>query len=432
MPASQQVLLDFDLSAGGSWTLDSYLGRNGYDAAKAALKKERDDIREEVKASGLRGRGGAGFPTGLKWSFFPKETPYPKYLLVNADESEPGTFKDRYLVEFNPHQLIEGCIIASYALYANTCYIYVRGEFDLCIERLNAAIDEAKAAGHLGENIYGSGYDLEIYVHKGGGAYIVGEETALMESLEGKKGQPRIKPPFPAQVGLFGFPTNINNVESIAAVPWIMRNGAEAYSKIGTEKSAGTKLISASGHINTPGVYEIDLGYPLMDFLNNECGGVWRGKKLKAVIPGGSSVPVLRAEECEGVLMDYESLAAAGSMLGSGGLIAMDEDTSMVSALRVLAHFYMDESCGQCTPCREGSGWIYKMLVRIENGLGSWGDLDQLLEMADNMAGKTICPLADALAMPVESYITKFRDEFEECIRSGRPLPGAAPMGAAH
>lgn len=419
---TQKLLLDFD-PATPCWGIEDYKRRGGYQALESVLKMAPTDVREVVKASGLRGRGGAGFPTGMKWSFFPKETPYPKYLCINADESEPGTFKDRYLMEFDPHKMVEGSIIGMWALYADACYIYIRGEFDLCEKRTLQAIREAYAAGYLGENVRGSGRTMHMYVHKGAGAYICGEETALMESLEGKKGQPRIKPPFPAAVGIFGSPTTINNVESVATVPWIIRNGADAYKKFGTEKSAGTKLFSASGHINKPGVYEVPLGYPLRDFLEKECGGVWRGKKLKAVIPGGSSVPVLTAEEAMEANLDYENLAAKGTMLGSGGFMALDEDTSMVTALRILAHFYADESCGQCTPCREGTGWIYKVLSRIEKGEGSWEDLDMLLQTSDNMAGKTICPLADALAMPVKSYVTKFRSEFEECIRSGRPVP---------
>jgi NADH-quinone oxidoreductase subunit F len=421
--STPRVLLDWE-GTPESWTLSSYLGRDGYKAFEKALKADPVALRDEVKASGLRGRGGAGFPTGLKWSFFPKETSYPKYLVVNADESEPGTFKDRYLMEYNPHQLIEGVLIGCRALYANAAYIYIRGEFDECERKVRAAIREAEEAGWIGDNIKGSGFSCRIYVHKGAGAYICGEETALMESLEGKKGQPRIKPPFPAQVGIFGMPTTVNNVETICAVPWIIRNGGAAYKAIGTEKSPGTKLISASGHINKPGVYEIPLGYPLKDFLENECGGVWKGRALKAVIPGGSSVPVLTAAEALDSNLDYENLIEHGSMLGSGGLMVLDEHTSMVTALRVLAHFYADESCGQCTPCREGTGWTLKVLERIEAGRGSFADLDMLLDTADNMTGRTICVLADALAMPVRSYINKYRAEFEECIRSGVPLAG--------
>lgn len=420
------VHLDF-APEGETWTLASYRERDGYKALEQTLRgKSREDVREEVKASGLRGRGGAGFPTGLKWSFFPKQTPYPKYLCVNADESEPGTFKDRFIMERNPHQLIEGALLACYALYADVCYIYIRGEFDECERRVQRAIDEAREAGYIGHNICGSEFSCEVYIHKGAGAYICGEETALMESLEGKKGQPRTKPPFPAQVGIFGCPTTINNVETIAAVPYIMRHGAAVYRQQGTEKSPGTKLFSCSGHICKPGVYEVPLGYPLKDLLEKQCGGVWHGRKLKAVIPGGSSVPVLTAEEAMAVNLDYESLQAAGTLLGSGGFIVMDETTNMVRVLHVLAHFYHDESCGQCTPCREGTGWAYRVLSRIVAGRGSFDDLDLLLDMADNMSGNTICTLSDALAMPIRSFVTKFRDEFEAAIRKGVPLVAGA------
>ncbi len=419
------VHLDFE-PGGETWTLDSYKSRDGYAALETVLKdRSRDEIRDLVKESGLRGRGGAGFPTGLKWSFFPKETPYAKYLCVNADESEPGTFKDRYLMEWNPHQMIEGIVIACYALYADVCYIYIRGEFDECERKVAQAIDEAREAGYIGKNILGSGLDLEVHIHKGAGAYICGEETALMESLEGKKGQPRSKPPFPAQVGIFGCPTTVNNVETIAAVPYIVRHGADGYRTFGTEKSAGTKLFSASGHIAKPGVYEVPLGYPLKDFLEKECGGMRGDKPLKAVIPGGSSVPVLTGDEAMATHLDYESLADAGTMLGSGGFMVIEEGTSMVSVLRILAHFYADESCGQCTPCREGTGWAYATLSRIEQGRGSFEDLDMLLDVADNMTGNTICVLADALAMPIQSFLAKFRHEFEECIRTGEPIAAA-------
>lgn len=417
--AGVKILLDFDPEK-EPWTLRNYRERGGYEALRKALGMEPMAIREEVKRSGLRGRGGAGFPTGLKWSFFPKETPYPKFLCVNADESEPGTFKDRYLMEMDPHKLIEGCIISSYALYVNTCYIYLRGEFDLCEKRLRQAMAEAEREGFLGKNILGSGYSLKIVIHKGAGAYICGEETALMESLEGKRGLPRTKPPFPAQVGVFGYPTTINNVETIAAVPWIIQNGGERYAHIGTEKSPGTKLFSASGHIEKPGVYEVELGYPLKDFLENECGGVWKGRRLKAVIPGGSSVPVLTAEEALAARLDYESLQSAGSMLGSGGFIVMDETTDMVEVLRVITHFYADESCGQCTPCREGTGWAYRIVKRICEGRGSMEDLYLLENLAQGMMGRTICPLADADALPILSFLKKFREEFEAYIRYGK------------
>ncbi len=396
-----------------SHTVEVYESTGGYRSLKKLFAMQPNDVIEEVKKSGLRGRGGAGFPTGMKWSFVPQNIPKPKYLCVNADESEPGTFKDRYIMELDPHRMIEGIIICSYAIRANTAYIYIRGEFVFPKQRIDAALAEAYKKGYLGKNILGSGYDLEVYVHRGAGAYICGEETALMESLEGKRGWPRLKPPFPAVVGLFGCPTVINNVETVSALPYIMENGADAYKKFGTEKSPGTKMFSVSGHVNKPGNYELPLGYPLKKLIYEDCGGMKDGKALKAVIPGGSSVPVLTAAEAEEATLDYEGLQAKGSMLGSGGVIVMDETTDMVKALTNLAHFYSHESCGQCSPCREGTGWSHKILKRIVAGEGRQGDLDQLLAIADNMMGKTICVLADALAMPIQSYLKKFRKEFE-------------------
>jgi len=393
--------------------IEKYRERGGYRALPKALGMEQTALIDEVKASGLRGRGGAGFPTGMKWGFVPRNTGKPTYLLCNADESEPGTFKDRLLLERDPHLLIEGMAIAAYALNCHPSYIYMRGEFGFLVDTIETALEEAYAAGILGPSVMGTDYALDLHLHLGHGAYICGEETSLIESLEGYRGYPRIKPPFPAVQGLFDCPTVVNNVETLAALPWIIENGAAAYSAIGTEKSRGTKLFSVSGHVAKPGVYEVDLGYPLLDFINNEAGGVPNGRKLKAVIPGGSSVPVLKAAECEGVLLDYESLLKAGSMLGSGGMIVLDDSVKMPEVLSVIADFYAHESCGQCTPCREGTGWASKILRKIVAGKGNKSDLDLLLKIVDRMEGKTICPLADADVMPIRSFVTKFRDEFE-------------------
>ena len=391
-----------------------YEKHGGYTSIPKLFAMQPVEVRDEVKASGLRGRGGAGFPCGLKWSFVDYKSPKPKYLCVNADESEPGTFKDRYLLEKDPHQLIEGIIIACYAIESHVAYIYVRGEFDLPTKRIQAAVDEAYAAGYLGKNIFGRNYQLDITVHRGAGAYICGEETALLESLEGNRGHPRVKPPFPAAVGLFGSPTVINNVETISAVPFILSNGAKAYTQWGTEKSPGTKLFSVSGHVNKPGVYEVPLGYPLKDLIMQNCGGISGSGRLKAVIPGGSSVPILTADEAMAVNMDYESLATAGTMLGSGGVIVMNDSVDMVWALKNLSQFYSHESCGQCTPCREGTGWINKILQRAFAHGAAAEDLDLIQEICGNMTGRTICVLADALAMPVMSYIKKFPNEFKD------------------
>ncbi len=415
-----EKILTQNWSLKDSHTLKVYESTGGYQTLKKLFKMKPDEVIEEVKKSGLRGRGGAGFPTGMKWGFIPKDSSKPKYLCINADESEPGTFKDRYIMELNPHQLIEGAIICCYAIGAKTAYCYIRGEFTAPIQRMEAALQEAYQAGYLGKNIQGSGVDLEIYVHRGAGAYICGEETALLESLEGKRGYPRIKPPFPAIVGLFASPTVINNVETLAALPYILEKGASAYRQWGTEKSPGTKLFSVSGHVKKPGNYEIPLGYPLKKLIYEDCGGMRNGKALKAVIPGGSSVPILTREEAEEVNMDYESLASKGSMLGSGGVIVMDETTCMVKSLLNLAHFYAHESCGQCSPCREGTGWARKILERLEKGEGSTQDLQVLLDIADNMMGKTVCVLSDALAMPIQSFLKRFRGEFEEHIKLGK------------
>jgi NADH-quinone oxidoreductase subunit F len=400
-------------------------------------------VVEEVKKSGLRGRGGAGFPTGMKWSFLAKPEGVPRYLVCNADESEPGTFKDRYLMTHIPHALIEGMIVSSYALGANTSYIYVRGEMMPQIRILEKAIAEAKNAGLLGKNILGTGYDLEVYVQPGGGAYICGEETALLESLEGKRGNPRIKPPFPAVSGLYNCPTVVNNVESIAATVPIINDGAEEYAKIGVERSTGTKLISAGGNLNKPGVYEIELGLPVEEFIYSDeyCGGIANGKRLKAVVAGGSSVPILPANlilktlKGEPRLMTYESLAdggfQSGTMLGSGGFIAFDEDQCIVRNTWNFTRFYHHESCGQCSPCREGTGWMEKVLHNLEYGHGSFSDIDLLVDVAKKIEGNTICPLGDAAAWPVASAIRHFRDEFEWHVTNGQEAQ-ARNYGLAH
>ncbi|MEN9948346.1 MAG: hypothetical protein RL106_1169 [Bacteroidota bacterium] len=419
----------------GIQTLNVYRQKGGYETLKKALTSMApEQIVEEVKTSGLRGRGGAGFPTGMKWSFLAKPEGVPRYLVCNADESEPGTFKDRYLMEHIPHILIEGMILSSFALGAHTSYIYIRGEYFYVARILETAIQEAYDAGLLGKNIMGSGYDMDLYVQVGGGAYICGEETALLESLEGKRGNPRIKPPFPAIAGLYGCPTVVNNVETIAAVVPIVRDGGEAYAKIGIGKSTGTKLISASGHLNKPGVYEIELGLPVEEFIYSEeyCGGIRNGKQLKAVVAGGSSVPILPAHlilktaNGEPRLMSYEGLAdggfATGTMLGSGGFIAMDEDTSIVKNLWTFSRFYHHESCGQCSPCREGTGWMEKILHKILHGHGTLQDVDLLWDIQSKIEGKTICPLGDAAAWPVASAIRHFRHEFEEYVKAGHSM----------
>jgi NADH-quinone oxidoreductase subunit F len=413
----------------GIETLAVYREHGGYASVEKALKTMTPDaVVEEVKKSGLRGRGGAGFPTGMKWSFLAKPEGVARYLVCNADESEPGTFKDRYLMEKIPHALIEGMITSSYALGAKSSYIYIRGEYFYVARILEKAIDEAYAAGLLGQNILGTGFSHDCYVQVGGGAYICGEETALLESLEGKRGNPRIKPPFPAVAGLYGCPTVVNNVETIAAVCPIVMMGGDEYAKIGVGRSTGTKLISASGHINKPGVYEIELGLPVEEFIYSEeyCGGIINGRKLKAVVAGGSSVPVLPAElilkndKGEPRLMTYESLSeggfATGTMLGSGGFMVYDETTSIVKNLYTFARFYHHESCGQCSPCREGTGWMEKILHRIVEGHGKPTDIDLLWDIQKKIEGNTICPLGDAAAWPVASAIRHFRAEFEEYI----------------
>lgn len=406
-----------------------YRKNGGYASVEKALKMTADQVIEEVKESGLRGRGGAGFPTGLKWSFLDRKSEKPRYLVCNADESEPGTFKDRYLMEKIPHLLIEGMITSSYALGAKTSFIYVRGEYMYVIRILEKAIQEAYDNGFLGKNILGSDFSHDLYVQPGGGAYICGEETALLESLEGKRGNPRLKPPFPAIAGLYACPTVVNNVESIAAVVPIINMTADKYNDMGIGKSTGTKIISASGHINKPGVYEIELGLPVEEFIysGEYCGGIWKGRKLKAVVAGGSSVPILPAElilknaKGEPRLMTYESLAeggfVSGTMLGSGGFIVMDETTCIVRNTWTYARFYHHESCGQCSPCREGTGWMEKVLHRIEHGNGRMEDIDLLVDVAKKIEGNTICPLGDAAAWPVASAIRHFREEFEYHVR---------------
>lgn len=410
----------------GIETLSVYRSVGGYRALEKALKSMTpEEVVEEVKKAGVRGRGGAGFPMGLKWSFLAKPEGVPRYLVCNADESEPGTFKDHYLMKTMPHLLIEGMIVSSFALGANKSFIYVRGELMYVIHILEKAIQEAKAAGLLGKNILGSGYDLELIVQPGGGAYICGEETALLESLEGKRGNPRNKPPFPAVKGLYQCPTVVNNVESIATTPWIINNGGDAYASIGIGRSTGTKLISASGHIKNPGVYEIVLGLPVEEFIYSDeyLGGIRAGHELKAVVAGGSSVPILptnlilKTATGEPRLMSYESLSeggfATGTMLGSGGFIAMDETTCIVRNTWNFSRFYAHESCGQCSPCREGTGWMTKVLDRIEHGQGTIEDIDLLVDVAKKIEGNTICPLGDAAAWPVASAIRHFREEFE-------------------
>ena len=406
-------MLTVGLEGQDKWQLDEYVKRGGYSALKKILanKTSQEDVINEIKKSVLRGRGGAGFPTGLKWSFMPRAFPGDKYVVCNSDEGEPGTFKDRDILLFNPHAVIEGMTIAGYAMGAARGYNYIHGEVWEVYKRFEEALEEARKAGFLGKNILGSGFDFELFAHHGYGAYICGEETALLESIEGKKGQPRFKPPFPASFGLFGKPTTINNTETFAAVPFILNVGADAYLEAGKANNGGTKLFSVSGHVNRPGNYEIPLGTPFSTLLEM-AGGMRGGRKLKACIPGGSSSPVLPGDVMMDCTMDYDSISKAGSMLGSGAVIVMDESTCMVKALDRLSFFYYEESCGQCTPCREGTNWLYKVVHRIENGLGRPEDLDLLGSITSNIMGRTICALGDAASMPVQSFIKHFRDEF--------------------
>jgi len=405
-------MLTVGLEGKDKWQLDEYVKRGGYSALKKILanKTPQEDVINEIKKSVLRGRGGAGFPTGLKWSFMPRAFPGDKYVVCNSDEGEPGTFKDRDILLFNPHAVIEGMTIAGYAMGAARGYNYIHGEVWEVYKRFEEALEEARKAGFLGKNILGSGFDFELFAHHGYGAYICGEETALLESIEGKKGQPRFKPPFPASFGLFGKPTTINNTETFAAVPFILNVGADAYLEAGKANNGGTKLFSVSGHVNRPGNYEIPLGTPFSTLLEM-AGGMRGGRKLKACIPGGSSSPVLPGDVMMDCTMDYDSISKAGSMLGSGAVIVMDESTCMVKALDRLSFFYYEESCGQCTPCREGTNWLYKVVHRIENGFGRPEDLDLLGSITSNIMGRTICALGDAASMPVQSFIKHFRDE---------------------
>jgi NADH-quinone oxidoreductase subunit F len=425
MEIKQNLVCFSTLGEDSPWTMAAYEKHGGYQAWRRVLAGEltQDALIDEVKASGLRGRGGAGFPTGLKWSFMPRNAPGQKYLVCNSDESEPGTCHDREILRYNPHSLVEGMAIAAYAMGASVAYNYIRGEFiDEPVPRFENALKEAYASGLLGKNIQGSGIDVDIYTFVGAGAYICGEETALLESLEGKVGMPRFKPPFPANYGLYGRPTTINNTQSLASVPSIIRNGAAWFATLGPDGSGGTAQFSVSGHVAKPGNFELPMGIPFKDLLEM-CGGVQGGRKLKAVIPGGSSVPVLPADIIMNCTMDYNSLKQAGSSFGTGAVMVMDETTCMVRVLRRISRFYMAESCGQCTPCREGTGWLYRMLNRIVEGRGTEEDLDKLKQVADKIEGHTICALGDAAAWPVQSFLRHFRHEFEFMVRhNGRSI----------
>jgi len=396
----------------GSETLDVYLANDGYKAFRKAKEMTPEAIIEEVKTSGLRGRGGAGFPTGLKWSFVPRTSPKPRVIVVNADESEPGTCKDRLLMEYDPHQLIEGILIGGLAVDAHKGYIYIRGEYRYLIEKMDRAIDEAYAKGYLGNNVAGTGFQFDLCTHSGAGAYECGEETALLDSIEGKRGIPRMKPPFPAVAGAWALPTLLNNVETFSAVPAIIRDGGAVFAALGTPKNGGTRLVCISGHVNKPGVYELPLGFPMMKAIYDVAGGIPGGKNLKAVVPGGSSCPILRAQECD-IPMDYDTLAKVGSMLGSGGMVVLDETTDMVRfALRIMK-FYAHESCGWCIPCREGTTWLKKILQRFYEGQGRREDISLLGELSKNMLGRTFCALGDAAALPTISIVEKFTEDFE-------------------
>jgi NADH-quinone oxidoreductase subunit F len=395
-------------------TIDIYLANGGYKALKKALGMKPEEVTDQVKKSNLRGRGGACFPTGLKWTFMPKQTTKPKYLCVNGDESEPGTFKDREIFEQNPHLLIEGIVIACYAMGITAAYLYIRGEYGKWVRLVEKALADAYSSGFVGQNICGSDFSTNIYVHKGAGAYICGEESALMNSLEGQRGYPRIKPPFPAQNGVWGCPTTINNVETIANVPVIIDKGWEWYSKVGAVKHPGPILVGVSGHVNKPGVYEMPTGEPLLEIIYKYAGGIPGDKAIKALIPGGSSTMILRGEQLDGIRMDAESLKAAGSSVGTAGMIVMDEETDLIKVITRISKFYYHESCGQCTPCREGTGWLWKVLSRFEKGQAKKADVDLLMDIANNIEGNTICALGDAAAWPVQSMIRRFRDEFEK------------------
>jgi NADH-quinone oxidoreductase subunit F len=404
-------------------SLETYRSIGGYDTLKRIVteKVPATEIINQVKISGLRGRGGAGFPTGLKWSFMPRYYDGTKYLVCNTDEGEPGTFKDRDIIRYNPHQLIEGMAIAAYTLGARVGYNYIHGEIWEDYVFFEQALDEARAAGFLGENLFGTDFSFDLYAHHGYGAYICGEETALIESIEGKKGQPRFKPPFPASFGVFGKPTNVNNTESYASIPYIMQYGGQAFMDLGVANSGGTKIFAVSGHVEKPGNYEVNMGIPFPELLAL-AGGVWKGRKLKAVIPGGPSTAVMPAEAIMGATMDYDGLSKAGSSLGAGSVIVMDESTCMVKTLKRLSYFFFEESCGQCTPCREGTGWLYRVVKRIVDGKGRMEDLDLLTDVSNNISGRTICALGDAAATPVLSFIKHFRPEFEYYIQHGRSM----------
>lgn len=401
--------------------IEVYEANGGYQALRKALGMKPEEVTDEVKKSNLRGRGGACFPTGLKWTFMPKVTPKLKYLCVNGDESEPGTFKDRQIFESNPHLMIEGIVIACYAMGITTAYLYIRGEYGKWVRMVQKAVDDASAKGYIGENILGTGFSTQLVVHKGAGAYICGEESALMNSLEGERGYPRVKPPFPAQYGLWGCPTTINNVETLSNVPIIINNGWEWYSKIGAPKHPGPILVGVSGHVNKPGVYEMPTGVPLLEIIYKHAGGVPGNKGIKAVIPGGSSTPILRGDQLEGVCMDADSMKTAGSAVGTAGVIVMDEDTDLIQVIARISKFYHHESCGQCTPCREGTGWLHKILDRFVRGDGQREDIDLLMDVANNIEGNTICALGDAAAWPVQSMIRRFRDEFEKKVQQDVP-----------
>jgi NADH-quinone oxidoreductase subunit F len=426
----ETVLLSRRFRLPGSDTLDVFLANEGFAGFRKAMEMSPDEIVAEVKTSNLRGRGGAGFPAGLKWSFVDRKSPKPKYVVVNADESEPGTCKDRVIMQYDPFRLIEGCLIAARATGSERGWIYIRGEYRYLIEHMDRKIDEAYAAGWLGKNIQGSSMNFDLSTQSGAGAYECGEESALLESLEGKRGNPRMKPPFPAQVGAFQCPTLLSNVETFSAVPDIILRGGQAYADLGAPRNGGTRLLCISGHVNHPGVYEVRLGMNMMEAVNSLAGGVWKGRKLKAVVPGGSSCPVLKAEECD-IPMDYDSLAKAGSMLGSGGMVVLDDTTDMVKFAWRIMKFYAHESCGWCIPCREGTTWLKKVLERLDQGIGSDRDIDLVGQLAQSMFGRTFCALGDAAAMPTMSIVRKFRNEFEEKIKSARvfvPAPGAQPL----
>jgi NADH-quinone oxidoreductase subunit F len=409
----------FDLP--NSASIDTYLANDGYVAIQKAVGMTPEAIIDELKTSSLRGRGGAGFPTGMKWSFVPRTTGKPTYVICNSDESEPGTCKDRLLMENDPHQLIEGMLIAGWTIRSNKGYIFIRGEYRYLIEIVDRAIAEAYARGYLGKNVLGSGWDFDVYTHTGAGAYECGEESALLESLEGKRGIPRLKPPFPAVVGAFQSPTILNNTETLSTVPAVLRMGGAAYAAIGTPKNGGTRLMCVSGHVNKPGVYELALGFPLMRLINEVCGGMKNGKKLKAVIPGGSSSPVLKAEECD-IPLDFDSIAKAKSMAGSGGILVLNEETDIVAVALRTIKFYAHESCGWCIPCREGTAWLKKILTRYHEGGGRASDIDLVAELSNNMLGRTFCALGDAAAMPTTAFVTKFRDEFEAYLEKSRAV----------